>query len=65
MEKAALTIPEFCATHGISRSHFFNLRRFGIGPREMRVGARVLVSIEAAADWRRSREMGQSPDLVS
>jgi hypothetical protein len=28
----------------------------GIGPRFMKVGVKVLVSVEAAADWRRDRE---------
>lgn len=56
MHKQALSIPEFCAAHGVSRSFYFNMRRDGIGPREMRVGNRVLISHEAATDWRRERE---------
>jgi predicted DNA-binding transcriptional regulator AlpA len=56
MEKQALSIPEFCAAHGLSRSFYFILRKDGLGPREMRVGGRVLISREAAADWRRDRE---------
>jgi hypothetical protein len=27
-----------------------------LGPREMRVGARVLISLESAERWRRERE---------
>lgn len=56
MEKQALSIPEFCAAHGLSRSFYFLLRKDGLGPREMRVGGRVLISCEAASDWRRERE---------
>ena len=56
MEREALSIAEFCAAHGISRSHYFNLKKAHQGPREMRVGSRVLISREAAADWRRARE---------
>jgi predicted DNA-binding transcriptional regulator AlpA len=52
----ALSIDEFCARHGISRGSFYNLRKAGLGPREMKLGARVLISVEAAADWRRQRE---------
>ena len=56
MEREAYTIDEFCRAHGFSRAHYFNLQKQGGGPRVMRVGSRVLVSREAAADWRRSRE---------
>jgi predicted DNA-binding transcriptional regulator AlpA len=56
MDREALSIAEFCEAHGISRSHYFNLKKVDHGPREMRVGSRVLISREAAADWRRARE---------
>lgn len=52
----ACTIPEFCRRHGFSVSHYFALSSKGLGPRVMRAGKRVLVSREAAADWRRSLE---------
>ncbi len=56
METEAYSIDEFCRAHGISRAHYFNIQKRGEGPRVMRVGSRVLVSREAAADWRRDRE---------
>jgi predicted DNA-binding transcriptional regulator AlpA len=56
MEQQAFSIPEFCSQHGISRSYYFLLRQAGQAPRELRVGRRVLISREAAADWRRERE---------
>ena len=56
METKAYSIEEFCRTHGISRAHYFNISKRGEGPRTMHVGSRVLVSEEAAADWRRARE---------
>lgn len=56
MEPQAYTIPQFCDAHGFSRAHFFNLKKAGKGPREMKVGARVLISREAAEQWRRDRE---------
>ncbi len=56
MDREAYTIEEFCRAHGISRAHYFNIQKQGDGPRVMRVGTRVLVSKEAAADWRRARE---------
>lgn len=52
----AFSIEEFCEAHGFSRATYFSQKRMGHGPREMRVGNRVLISIEAAADWRRERE---------
>jgi hypothetical protein len=54
--KLAYSILEFCALHGISRAHFYNLRKLGLGPVEMNCGNRRLISIEAASDWRRQRE---------
>lgn len=54
--RAAFTIKEFCAAHRISVAMFYKMRAAGLGPREMRVGRKVVVSIEAAADWRRARE---------
>src|SRR5262249_1448275 len=38
------------------RSKLYQLWAAGIGPRFMKVGVKVLISIEAAADWRRERE---------
>jgi hypothetical protein len=52
----AFSITEFCALHRISRAHFYNLVKAGLGPRVMDVGGRKLISQEAAADWRHERE---------
>ncbi|MBZ9748310.1 helix-turn-helix domain-containing protein [Mesorhizobium sp. CO1-1-7] len=54
----AYSIPEFCAAHRISRATFYNLVNDGHAPRTMKVGARVLISREAAADWRKACELG-------
>ena len=56
MERTAYTISEFCQAHRISRAYYFKLRHQGLAPREMHVGTRVIISGEAAADWRRERE---------
>jgi predicted DNA-binding transcriptional regulator AlpA len=53
----AYGIETFCAAHNISRSTFYNLMRAGEAPRLIRIGSRVLISREAAADWRREREV--------
>jgi hypothetical protein len=52
----AASISRFCARHDISRATYYNLRQSGLGPREMRIGTRVLITAEAAAAWRRERE---------
>jgi predicted DNA-binding transcriptional regulator AlpA len=59
---AASTIPEFCRQHGISTPTYYKLRADGLGPREMRLGAAVRISDEAAAEWRRARENPQGPE---
>ena len=53
----AFTVREFCAAHRISTAFFYVMKNEGWGPREMRAGSRVLISHEAAAEWRRAREV--------
>ena len=51
------TIPEFCASEKISRAFYYELRKAGRGPREMRhADGCVRISPEARRDWRRERE---------
>ena len=50
------SIAAFCAAHDLSEGMYFKIRKQGLGPREMRVGSRVLITQEAAAAWRRERE---------
>lgn len=52
----AFSIASFCQRHGISESFFHKLRAKGLGPVTMKVGTRTLISVEAAAAWRRARE---------
>ena len=57
---ATYTIPEFCVAHRIGRSALYKLWSEGNGPRRIQIGdgrsSKVLISVEAAADWRRDRE---------
>ena len=53
---AAYTIAEFCLSHRIAVSMYYKLKTQGLGPREMAVGSRRLISQEAAAEWRKARE---------
>jgi len=55
-ECQAFSVDEFCEAHRISRATYYNLRKLGKGPREMKVLARTLISIESAAAWRRQME---------
>ncbi|WP_247451147.1 hypothetical protein [Bradyrhizobium sp. 180] len=50
----AYSVDEFCARHRTSVQLFYKNRKQM--PRTFNVGARVLISKEAAAAWRRERE---------
>lgn len=54
--RLALSIDEFCRLHAIGRRTLYDLWAAGGGPRFFKVGARVLISVEAAAAWRRQLE---------
>ena len=60
MERDAYSIQEFCERHCLSRASFYNLAKIGKAPRVLRVGQKVLVSREAAEQWRRDREAESS-----
>jgi hypothetical protein len=62
-EVSAATVDEFCHAHRISRGTFYNLLKTGCGPSIMKVGARTLISGEAAAAWRRRMESSQSAQM--
>jgi hypothetical protein len=51
----AFTVAEFCFAHKISQAFYYELKRAGLGPKEMALGRRRIISGEAAADWRRAR----------
>jgi hypothetical protein len=52
VELDSYSIAEFCRRNSISRGHYYNLRAAGTGPQEKRALGRVLVSREAAQEWR-------------
>jgi hypothetical protein len=54
---AAYSIKDFCRAHSISPAFYHKLQREGLGPRELRLGARTLISRESAGEWRREREL--------
>jgi hypothetical protein len=55
-EADAYSVDEFCARHRISPQLFYKLKPQGLMPVTFNVGTRVLISREAAAEWRRARE---------
>ena len=55
-DRACFTVAEFCDAHRISRAKLYQLWKAGTGPRVLRIGSKVLITFEAAADWRRERE---------
>lgn len=58
MLQQAFSVAQFCEAHGFTKVLFYKLLKDGRGPRIMKVGNRTLISMEAAADWRREMESG-------
>ncbi len=56
--RGAFTVAQFCEAHSFTKVLFYKLLKEGRGPRIMKVGTRTLISVEAAADWRREMEQG-------
>ena len=55
--EASQTIPEFCASEGISKAFYYELQKAGRGPRVMRhADGCVRISPEARREWRAERE---------
>ena len=46
----------FCRAHGLSESFYHKLKNEGLGPDELRLGSKVLITHESAARWRAARE---------
>jgi hypothetical protein len=49
---AAYTIKEFCESHRLGLSSYYELKKRGLGPREKRILTHVIITDEAAAEWR-------------
>ena len=52
-EPLAFTVDEFAVAYRVSRATVYNMWRDGEGPAKMRVRGRVLISRDAAEQWRR------------
>ena len=51
VEKILLSIPEFCAAYGISRSCLYNMMADGRAPKSVKIGKKRLISVAAAEAW--------------
>lgn len=61
-ERSAYSVRAFCKAHSISRALFYKALKDGWGPQIMKCGSRTLVSVEAAACWRRRMETATDTD---
>ena len=59
--RAAYSIKNSAKLIGFPRACTTNLRDHGLGPREARALTKVIITQEAAADWRRQREQQPEP----
>jgi hypothetical protein len=60
MEQATFSIPEFCKWAGIGRTHYYALKKQGAGPAETRIGSRVTIAKDTAAEWLKRQEVPNS-----
>lgn len=56
VEVQAYDVPMFCLAHNVSRATLEKLWKQGKGPRAFKACSRVLISKEAAAEWRAQME---------
>jgi len=59
--RLAYSIREFCAATNISAAFYFELKRAGLGPREMALGTRRLISVDEAKRWAAERTAVSNP----
>jgi hypothetical protein len=51
IQRKSFSISEICARNGFSEGHYRALRRRGLGPREKRMGDRVIITADDEAEW--------------
>jgi hypothetical protein len=55
-EPECFTMGEFCVAHRIGLNTYYRLRKQGLGPAEIHIGTKVLITKESAARWRAARD---------
>jgi hypothetical protein len=58
----AYSVEAFARAHSLSVAMFYKLRGQGLAPAFFKVGARTLISREAAARWRAEREQAAAEE---
>ncbi|QGS30215.1 hypothetical protein [Cupriavidus metallidurans] len=46
-----MTLAQFCRRYNLDRSTVFKLRRDGLGPDEIQIGRKILITHRAAVEW--------------
>jgi hypothetical protein len=54
--RCAFTVSEFCQAHRISRSKLYSEWKAGRGPKTKQVGVKIIITVEAAAEWRAAEQ---------
>jgi hypothetical protein len=54
-ERVAFPISEFCVRNSIGPGTYHKMKRAGLGPKEMRFGNVIRISLEAEQQWQRDR----------
>ena len=53
-DRDAYGVSEFCTRFGFSRALLYKLWKSGGGPRRAKVGARIIITRQAATAWRQA-----------
>ncbi|MDR5772908.1 MULTISPECIES: hypothetical protein [unclassified Caballeronia] len=61
--EASYTIPQFCAAYHFSRVYYYTLKAQGNGPKELRLGRRVVITRKSAEEWEALMLAKQTSDL--
>lgn len=61
-DREAYSVEAFARAHSLSVAMFYKLRVQGLAPACFKVGARTLISREAAARWRAAREQAATAE---
>ncbi|KAB0471142.1 hypothetical protein K6V72_10085 [Ralstonia insidiosa] len=56
------TIPQFCAAYHFSRVYYYSLKAQGKGPKELRLGRRVVIPRKCAEEWEAQMLAAQTVD---
>ena len=61
-DRDAYSVEAFARAHSLSVAMFYKLRAQGLAPAYFKVGARTLISRDAAARWRAAREQAAAAE---